>query len=295
MATRLFVLLAREAPVAVVFRRGPSGQVLLVRWNLQKDTFEAGQWLKGRIYEERCDLSPRGDRLVYFAANWKEPFRTWTAVSRPPYLTALAIWPKGDTWGGGGFFEDQDTLLLAHDASQCFTDGPPPTAIKVRPLTSGGYALEGPIFFHRLTRGGWRLVQELSGKPRKQPEIWSKECPKYASRPELRMYSEGVREKNGPWYVRRFELVGPEGDAVALGRADWADWSSDGDLLLARAGKIHRLPRNATGADDPWSAARELVDLSSLSFEGRAAPPEAKAWNGPPPAGYPLPRSECAQ
>ena len=292
MATRLFVLLAREAPVAVVFRRGPSKQVLLVRWNLRDDTFEAGQWFKGRIYEHRCDLSPRGDRLVYFAANWKKPFETWTAVSRPPYLTALAIWPKGDAWGGGGLFQDRDTLLLNHMAGQDFTDGPPPTALKVDKVADAGCGEDYPILFHRLTRDGWRFIQELSRKPRKQPEIWWKACPKFAARPGLRMCTDAIHEKNGPWYVRRFEIASPDGDAVDLGRADWADWSSDGDLLLARAGKIHRLPRDATGADDPWSAARELVDLSSLSFEGREAPPEARTWNGPPPPGYPLLRSE---
>ena len=98
----MFVLLARKAPVAVVFRRGPSKHVLLVRWNLSDDSFEAGQWLKGRVYERRCDVSEDGERLIYFAANYRarDAQRTWTAVSRPPDFTALALWPKGDAWGG---------------------------------------------------------------------------------------------------------------------------------------------------------------------------------------------------
>ena len=45
-STRLYVLLAREAPVAVVFRRGPSKQVLLLKWYTDRDVFEEGQWLK---------------------------------------------------------------------------------------------------------------------------------------------------------------------------------------------------------------------------------------------------------
>ena len=53
---RLFVILAREAPVGVIFRRGPAGQTLLIKWDTAHDTFEYGQWLKGRIYERRCDL-----------------------------------------------------------------------------------------------------------------------------------------------------------------------------------------------------------------------------------------------
>jgi len=45
-STRLYVLIARRADVAVIFRRGPAKQVLLVRWDLSNDTFEAGQWFK---------------------------------------------------------------------------------------------------------------------------------------------------------------------------------------------------------------------------------------------------------
>jgi hypothetical protein len=50
-ATRLYFIVARKAPVAVVFRRGPSRQVELLKWNLESDQIEAGQWLKGRIFE----------------------------------------------------------------------------------------------------------------------------------------------------------------------------------------------------------------------------------------------------
>jgi hypothetical protein len=40
---RLFVILARDAPAAVVFRRGPSKQVLLIKWDTARDRFEYGQ------------------------------------------------------------------------------------------------------------------------------------------------------------------------------------------------------------------------------------------------------------
>src|SRR5687767_3160857 len=92
--SRLQVLLARESTVAVIFRRGPSKRVLVLRWDRRDDTFRAGQWFNGRIYEHRCDLSPSGEHLLYFAASYHEPYYSWTAVSRPPFLTALALWPK---------------------------------------------------------------------------------------------------------------------------------------------------------------------------------------------------------
>ena len=70
---RLHVILAREAPKAVVFRRGPSGQVCTLGWDLETDTFTMGQWLKGRIYEYRSDLSPDGELMIYFATDYRRP------------------------------------------------------------------------------------------------------------------------------------------------------------------------------------------------------------------------------
>jgi hypothetical protein len=70
---RLHVILAREAPKAVIFRRGPSGQVCTVGWDLETDTFTTGQWLKGRIYEYRSDLSPDGELMIYFATDFRRP------------------------------------------------------------------------------------------------------------------------------------------------------------------------------------------------------------------------------
>jgi hypothetical protein len=55
---RLHVLLASQARRGVVFRRGPVNAVCTVGWNLETDKFELGQWLRGRIYERRGDLSP---------------------------------------------------------------------------------------------------------------------------------------------------------------------------------------------------------------------------------------------
>jgi hypothetical protein len=50
---RLYCILARDANLAVVCRRGPSKQVLLALWHTDTDQFDEGQWLKARIYERR--------------------------------------------------------------------------------------------------------------------------------------------------------------------------------------------------------------------------------------------------
>ena len=67
---RLHAILARRGSYAVVFRRGPSDKVALIGWDRRNDTFTLGQWLRGRIYPLRCDLSPTGKHLIYFAAKY---------------------------------------------------------------------------------------------------------------------------------------------------------------------------------------------------------------------------------
>ncbi len=154
---RLFAILARRAPVGVVFRRGPSKQVLLIRWDTAYDRFEYGQWFKGRIYERRCDLSPSGEKLIYFAAKFKGPLYSWTAISKPPYLTALALWPKGDIWNGGGLFASERVVMLNHGpVSEPPVQGHIPKGIDVKPL-SLPRGEDDQIYPRRLVRDGWRL------------------------------------------------------------------------------------------------------------------------------------------
>ncbi len=118
---RLFVIPARDAPVALILRRGPSKWYHLIRWRMDSDSFEPGGWLRGRIYEERCDLSPDGNLVVYFChcgAYRPDYTDSWTAVSRAPWLHALGLWPWGSTWGGGGRFVDNRSLILHSNMTQ---------------------------------------------------------------------------------------------------------------------------------------------------------------------------------
>jgi hypothetical protein len=287
--TRLYVILARDAPVAVVFRRGPSKQVLLISWDLQNDTFAIGQWLKGRIYERRSDLTPRGDLLLYFAANHATPDRTWTAISRPPYLTALALWPKGDAWGGGGLFRDQHRIALNHPADQMVLgDGfSVPRWWTVEPFgISSGAGEDTPIAAERLKRDGWRVVSQPQARRRLKddrlwirfdpPEVLEKPHPLSPDKLTLRTITRGVLERNGAHYVTEHELVTGEATAT-LGRTEWAEWDRTGDLLFAKGGSLYRLAFRDNGLA-PVVDAVQLADFSNLTFERRVAPPEERTW-----------------
>jgi hypothetical protein len=113
---RLFVIFAESAHEAVIFRRGPTGWCHIIRWNTHHDTFHRGAWFKGRIYPEKCDLSPDGELLLYFVHQGSR-FRTsytdaWTAISRTPWLTAIGLWPQGTTYGGGGRFTGNRSAII---------------------------------------------------------------------------------------------------------------------------------------------------------------------------------------
>ena len=291
---RLFGLIARKAPVAVVFRRGLSKRVLLVRWDLKTDKFSEGQWLNGRIYERRCDLSPSGERLICFAASYKKPYFSWTAVSRPPFLTALALWPKGDAWGGGGLFAKENEILLNHRANEHdLADGfKLPKIVQVKPFGVGsGWGEDNPIWEKRLARDGW--VQSQEGKQNQHglrspiswtfdpPLVWTKQNPASKGDYELQMHIKGMHPRNGPWYLINYLVVDrATKSTITLAATDWADWCHSGDLLFAREGNLFRLDCARKEKLPELKSARPLIDLADRKFKEVTAPIEAKQWKG---------------
>jgi hypothetical protein len=123
---RVHIILARKADYGVIIRRGPSKSVCIIGWDRRKDQFEIGQWMRGRIYERRCDLSPDGKHFIYFAmnGNWSSEVKgSWTAISRAPYLKAIGLWANGSGWNGGGLFMNDSSFWLnsfafGHDEQQ---------------------------------------------------------------------------------------------------------------------------------------------------------------------------------
>jgi hypothetical protein len=297
-ACRLYVILARDGRSAVVFRRGPSGRVCLLRWWLGSDTFETGQWLIGRIYERRSDLSPDGELLIYFAAVHRAPLVSWTALSRPPFLTALALWPKGDCWGGGGRILSRQHVLINHgaDALALGNGFRLPPGVRVEQMGEwAGKGEDNPICHDRMVRDGWVCTDpgRASAYRFDGPARWTLEVPERYERAqpagrgtaslarlERRLVAVGVTD--GPWYDERFAVLAAAGTTLRdLGRCDWADWQSNGDLLIAQDGRILRLAAAAAvqASAEPLAGARELIDLAPMQFATCETPAWARAWH----------------
>ena len=112
---RLHLFHAREAAQTVILRQGPTRLWRMILWDREADSFQDGQWLKHKVYAERCDLSPDGRHFLYFALDgrWSQPAQgSYTVISHPPFFTALQLYPQGDTWGGGCFFVDATRFCI---------------------------------------------------------------------------------------------------------------------------------------------------------------------------------------
>jgi hypothetical protein len=238
---RLFVLLAREAPLGLIFRHGPHDWTQLILWHTDRDVFQEGQWFKGRIYERRSDLSPDGSKLIYFVRKInpytkRDPVYTyaWTAISKPPYLTALALWPKGNCWHGGGLFEDNQHVWLNHNPEAAIPHpNHQPVGLDITPNPEA-HGEDYPVWSRRMKLDGWSKTQNgvyrfqegifLTG----QTEIWEKPSPKT----ELVLVYELLGIKcGGSNLLEAFRVRTIDGQ-VELKEADWADWDQQGRLVF---------------------------------------------------------------
>jgi hypothetical protein len=287
--------------MGVIFRRGPSRQVRLIRWNLAKDTFEPGQWLKARVYEQRCDLSPDGELLCYFAAVHRAPYPSYTAISRPPYFTALALWAKGDCWGGGGLFDSGMRLRLNHRLKRYHPNTDEmalgegfrlPQRFTIVPLWEhAGWGEDDPIRLMRMERDGWYFVQHGQKKTWHEPPAPVRlvaDVPEIMAKPmntpsglayTLRITCRGHFERDGRANLESAEIIGPDQSVLReLGRVDWADLDHNGDVLWAWAGKLWRLTRERRVAAFADTEPRLLADFNAMTFEPVVPPPRARLW-----------------
>lgn len=118
---RIYGILAPKAKRVVLFRRGPSQHTLQLLWDLETDKVTPGQWIKGKVFVERSDVSPDGRYLIAAISNYRESrhhaedLNFWTAISRPPYFTAIAMWGSAGCYLGGGMWESNRKVRLNND------------------------------------------------------------------------------------------------------------------------------------------------------------------------------------
>jgi hypothetical protein len=230
-----------------------------------------GQWLKGRIYERRCDLSPDGKFFLYFAMNGKwtsEARGAWSAISRAPYLKALALFSKGDCWHGGGLWTGKRTYWLndGYGHSVLRNTAQVQRDVKYSPREDYGGEDLG-VYYHRLIRDGWTLTErERSGKY-KDIDIFEKTLTHGWNLRKIAHSEVGAPVGNG-CYWDEHELVHAEsGMIIAYPKWEWADldgvrlvWANDGKLMCGQLDK------------DGLTCETELHDFNEMKFNPTQAP-----------------------
>ena len=231
---RIYCISALDAPIIAVFRRGPADWSHVGRWDVASLSYEPGAWLSGRIFPRRCDLSPDGRFLCYFA---HKPSAKWAigdayvAVSKLPWLTALHAFPTCGTWTRGYCFTDD---LQAQEVP-----GLPPS-YRLQSIPAVQFATE--------RRRGWQEAPD--SPPRGASDAWDvrrnarlqKRQP--GGHAQLRVESIGyaggeLRADQAIDGLRVQYSLETDGELTLLDDLQWADWDRDGRLLVVtRTGKL---------------------------------------------------------
>lgn len=248
---RLYVLTARDCAGALILRRGPSRWVATIGWDRDSNTFQTGQWFHGRIFEHRSDLSPDGRHLVIFAG--KGGTRWWTAVSRVPWLTAIAFFPQDSTWGGGGAFAAPGVVWRNGSGP---ADTLPPDELRPAPADAFPHSTDG---FHMgstqvalMQTRDWRLLRGES-----YDAVLARDLPDGG----LIELSFAIGARDRAIISNRYTLIGRDGTRAETGW-EWADiWR--GRLQYADRGALWEL-----NAGTP----QLIRDFTDMMPERRQAP-----------------------
>ncbi len=271
---RLSLKLASNAPIALLFRRGPTNWVQLIRWDLRTDSFDEGQWFKGRVHAELSELSEDGELVLYSARKrhgWQVRDRngigeSWTAVSRPPFFTALALWNNG-CWDGGGTFNGAREVRL----DLAYPQSPPGFAKPRLRVESCGLG-EPPLSLRIALRAGWQPLDLPIEQLRDYHWQLQTRLGKETGGGAVRIAQYSWREKHKR-QRQRFTISNVHGEHD-LGEIDLLDFDHRGRLIRGEEGKL-------LVCDEPTAAVlqwRQIADFSSSTPTPLPPKDWAKEW-----------------
>ena len=239
---RIHLLPAKVAPYVLVIRRKPSKCFHIIRWNTQADTLEYGSWFHGKLYPKRCDISFDGQWMIYLAMGASGD--TWNGICRLPYLHTVGEGPNLGTWYGGGYWRDQQTLLLNQWQ---LTKGSVPFKLAELQPEFGGEDLS--VLYPKWQRDGWQRRGDNYGVKRqiKNSAKYMVVCEGddgWQNKPSRQHPALSVRYigylEHG--YTFRFTLDGF--DDLLDDKVDSACWDGVGNLVYSREGILYKYALN---------------------------------------------------
>ncbi|MCP5158616.1 MAG: hypothetical protein H6975_04240 [Gammaproteobacteria bacterium] len=214
------------------------------------ENLEIGSLFYGKIYPNRCDLSPDGTYFIYFAMGksqkqYDKRLYCWTGVCVPPNIKAIKLFAHKDTWGGGGRFINDNTIYISPGQYPDFDKNLNDQLDKYK-ITFTGNIEDGGW----TSGNGWKIlkrqiVQELGDKY-PIPKIWTKTNGEITLLKYLN-YNSYLKRMDGQvmgdydlhsYAVQdnKNEVKFPLNDKEKI--CKWADFDNTGRLIVAKESKI---------------------------------------------------------
>ena len=197
---------------------------------------------------------------------------SWTAISRTPYLKALALWPWGDCWNGGGLFLSDSRFWLNNhwynEASD--TIGGLGKKLVQEPGNpfEENYGGECPgVYYHRLQRDGWKLLRHESPSADERIVIFEKPLPKGWVLEKSAHASINHTPGRGCYYDTHRLLHRESGTIVDHPEWEWAELDRK-RLVWVSKGVLHAAKIHGKGLGD----VKVLHDFNDMEFEAIPAP-----------------------
>jgi hypothetical protein len=187
----------------------------------------------------------------------------WTAISKPPYFTALALWQRNVNAleSAGGVFLYNNTVALWGNSTQ-LAKGQLPIGFKV----VDGSQDTKDVSRQRLLLNGWRIEQE-----------WTWQYPPgKLVQPEVRRKGNGSSKYDILWetdfYYHNYSLEdGESKEKIRFPKVTWMDWDQHGRLVFTKEGKVY------VSSGDELNP-QVIGDFDADEFREIIAPEWAREW-----------------
>jgi hypothetical protein len=222
--------LASEKCRGLFLYRRTNKTTYLISFNYEKkkDRLSLGSGFYGKLYPNRCDISPDGEDFIYFAMGsslrkYGAKYTCWTAVCKLPEIKAYLFIGQNDTWGGGGVFLNRHELYINRAA-----EGKAESKYNGYKITYDQKRYDTSLHYGR----GWEALKKDKYRNVKEARKTNKEIiiervmkEQWGRTGEYSMFTYMIKDKNGN------EIEG-------LDKVSWCDFDNFGRLITASGSKI---------------------------------------------------------
>lgn len=256
-------LAARKNKGLFLYRRS-NMKTYLISFSYERkiDKFTLGSGFYGRIYPNRCDISPDGNDFIYFAMGaslrkYGAKFSAWTAICKPPEIRAHLFIGQNHTWGGGGLFLNEREIFLNADVS---ASGVPNDKYYNYKIVYDVKNFDYSMYFGR----GW---QALEKNKYGQGKLWQKECGGVTIERNARDYNVKDFSRRGEYSMFTYIVKDKEGNVIdGFEKVNWCDFDNLGRLITAEGSLINIYE----DAKSVVNLKAKVFDLEELVIKGKS-------------------------